>query len=133
MYTEKCKKAIAALESITGAFAKTERIAISTLKALLLPVGEHGVIITNLDELAEDEFIVLAEEKPFDFKPVTLVRYNEKKDAIEVFVSEWEEYKVSVSAEGRWVDIEDAHVDTHFLLDNVITNLEWADYYDEDE
>lgn len=133
MYTEKCKKAIAVLESITGAFAKTERLAISTLKALLLPVGEHGVTITNLDELAENEFIVLAEEKPFDFKPVTLVRYNEKKDSIEVFVSEWKEYKVSVSAEGRWVDIEDAHVDTHFLLDNVITNLEWADYYDEDE
>lgn len=132
MYAEKCKKAIAALESITGAFAKTEQLAIATLKALLLPVGEHGVTVTNLDELAEDEFIVLAEEKPFDFKPVTLVRYNEKKDSIEVFVSEWEEYKVSVSAEGRWVDIEDAHVDTHFLLDNVITNLEWADYYDED-
>lgn len=101
MYTEKCKKAIAALERITGAFAKTEQLAIATLKALLLPVGEHGVTITNLDELAEDEFIVLAEEKPFDFKPVTLVRYNEKKDSIEVFVSEWEEYKVSVSAEGR--------------------------------
>lgn len=133
MYTEKCKKAIATLESITGAFAKTEQLAIATLKALLLPVGEHGVTVTNLDELAENEFIVLAEEKPFDFKPVTLVRYNEKKDSIEVFVSEWEEYKVSVSAEGRWVDIEDAHVDTHFLLDNVITNLEWADYYDEDE
>ena len=132
MYAEKCKKAIAALESITGAFAKTEQLAIATLKALLLPVGEHGVTVTNLDDLAEDEFIVLAEEKPFDFKPVTLVRYNEKKDSIEVFVSEWEEYKVSVSAEGRWVDIEDAHVDTHFLLDNVITNLEWADYYDED-
>lgn len=133
MYTEKCKKAIAALESITGAFAKTEQLAIATLKALLLPVGEHGVTVTNLDELAEDEFIVLAEEKPFDFKPVTLVRYNEKKDSIEVFVSEWEEYKVSVSAEGRWVDIEDAHVDMHFLLDNVITNLEWADYYNEEE
>ena len=42
MHTEKCKKAIAALESITGAFAKTEQLAISTLKALLLPVGEHG-------------------------------------------------------------------------------------------
>jgi len=132
MCTDKCKTAIAALESITGAFAKTEQVAISTLKALLLPVGEHGVTVTNLDELAEDEFIVLAEEKPFDFKPVTLVRYNEKKDSIEVFVSEWEEYKVSVSAEGRWVDIENAHVDTHFLLDNVIVNLEWADYYDED-
>ena len=100
---------------------------------MLLPVGEHGVTITNLDEVADDEFIVLAEEKPFDFKPVTLVRYNEKKDSIELFVSEWERYMVSVSAEGRWVDIEDAHVDMHFLLDKVIVNLEWADYYDEDE
>lgn len=133
MHTEKCKKAIAALESITGAFAKTEQLAISTLKALLLPVGEHGVTITNLGDVSDDEFTVLTEEKPFDFKPVALIRYNEKKDSIELFVSEWERYEVSVSAEGRWVDIEDAHVDMHFLIDKVIVNLEWADYYDEDE
>lgn len=125
--------AVALLETATTAFANAQKAAISVLKTVLYPVGEHGVSITPLDDLYDDEFVCFAEQFPFEFKPVTLVRYNEKNRKVEVFISEWDKEKKVVYADGRWVDIEEAHVDTHFLLDEVITNLEWADYYDDED
>jgi hypothetical protein len=124
--------AIALLETATTAFSNAQKAAISVLKTVLRPVGEHGISLTPLDDLYDDEFVCLAEEEPFEFKPITLVRYNDKTDIIEVFVSEWDKEKKVVLADGHWIDIEEAHVDIQFLLEEVITNLEWADYYDED-
>ena len=132
MKTQEYPLAIALLESATASFMNAKNIAISVLKKVLRPVGEHVVSITPLDDLYDDEFACLAEEEPFNFKPITLVRYNEETDIVEVYVSEWEdENKKSVSAEGHWINIDDAYTDIHFLLDEVIVNLEWADYYDE--
>lgn len=132
-YGKRLSAAFDKIDAATATMKKAEDNAIATLAEILRPVGEHGVTITCLDDCAEGEFISLAEVEPLNFKPVTLARYNEKNNQVEVFVSEWEEYGKSVSAEGEWMNIEDAHVDIHFLLDNVVVNLEYADYYDEDE
>lgn len=131
-YGERLKTALVRLYSSTVKMKKAEDDAIKTLATVLRPIGEHGVTITCLDDCAEGEFISIAEVEPFNFKPVALARYNEKNDQVEVFVSEWEEYGKSVSEEGKWMNIKDANVDIHLLLDNVKVYLEYADYYDED-
>ena len=128
----RCEEAIARLMDATRTMHDAEREARNILKKVLLPVGEHGATVNVLGN-TEGEFVVLAEENPCEFKPVTLVRYNVKHDKLEVFVSEWEKRFEVIAADGRWVDYENAHVDTHFLIDVVMQNLEYADYYDEDE
>lgn len=132
-YGQRLSEAFDRIDVATADLKEAEDNAIGVLEEILRPVGEHGATVTCLDACAEDEFISLAEVKPFQFKPVTLVRYNEKNNQVEVFVSEWEEYGKSISAEGEWMNIISAHVDIHFLLDNVVESLEYADYYDEDE
>lgn len=108
-------------------FKSAEDNAREILKKILEPVGEHGVTITHLDTDCEDEFIAWAEPNPCDFHPVTLIRYW--KGNLEVFLSERDE-RGNVKADGQWVDYDNAHVDTWFIMDEVEINLEWADGYD---
>ena len=128
----KCEEAINRLLDATRTMHNAEMEAREILKKVLLPVGEHGATVNVLGH-TEGEFVVLAEQNPCEFKPVTLVRYNVTKGKLEVFVSEWEKPNEIIAADGVWVDYEDAHVDTHFLLDTVMENLEYADYYDGEE
>ena len=132
-YGKRLSEAFDRIDVVSADLKEAEDNAIGVLEEILRPVGKHGATVTCLDACAEDEFISLAEVKPFQFKPVTLVRYNEENHRVEVFVSEWEEYGKSISAEGEWMYIVTAHVDIHFLLDNVVASLEYADYYDEDD
>ena len=126
------EEAVARLMDATRIMHDAEKEAREILKKVLLPVGEHGATVNVLGP-TEGEFVVLAEQNPCEFKPVTLVRYNLKHDKLEVFVSEWEIRYKEIAADGKWVDYEDAHVDTHFLLDVVMQNIEYADYYDGEE
>lgn len=125
-------EALSSLVDAGGGINEAERKAKGILMEVLAPVGEHGVTVEPLGRI-DDGFIVLAEEHPFQFKPITLVRYNKIKYRLEVFVSEWEKENESIDSEGKWIWLEDAHTDIHFLIDRVIENLEYADYYDEEE
>ena len=124
--------AIARLMEATHIMHNAELKAREILKSVLIPIGEHGATVNVLGH-TEGEFVVLAEQNPCEFKPVTLVRYNVEKGKLEVFVSEWEKPNEIIAADGVWVDYENAHVDTHFLLDVVMQNIEYADYYDGEE
>lgn len=124
--------AISALCDGTKLMHEAELQAKDILIGVLKPIGEHGATVENVGH-TEGEFVVLAEQNPCEFKPITLVRYNLIEDKLEVFVSEWEKENEIIDSAGEWVDFDDAHTDIHFLLDRVMENLEYADYYDEDD
>ena len=131
-YNEKVQTAINELVIRRAAFHRAEENAQKSLKLVLEDAGEHGVSLAPVDCI-EHEYIALAEYEPQTFLPITAIRYWNGK--LEVFMQDYEpkcggwEFLPS----GSWIEYESAHPDTHFILDLVIENLEWADgYQDED-
>lgn len=131
-YNEKVQLAIDALSIRRCVMYVAEQKAIETLKLVLAKAGQHGVPIAPVDCI-ENEYIALAEYDPQTFLPITAIRcWNGK---LEVFLQDYEPKcgGWTFLPSGSWMDYKDAHPDTHFILDLVIENLEWADgYQDED-
>ena len=131
-YNERVQLAVNALAIRRDTMHKAEQDAIETLKLVLERAGEHGVGIAPVDCI-ENEYIALAEYEPQTFLPITLIRYWNGK--LEVFMQDYEPScgGWTFLSSGSWIEYESAHADTHFILDLVIENLEWADgYQDED-
>lgn len=131
-YNNKVRKAMIALGAVRDNLYDAEIRAIEVLKHFLEDAGEHGVPIAPVDCI-EHEYIALAEYEPQTFLPITAIRYWNGK--LEVFMQDYEpkcggwEFLPS----GSWIEYESAHPDTHFILDLVIENLEWADGYQDEE
>ena len=131
-YNERVQLAVDALAIRRDTMYKAEQDAIETLKLVLKRAGEHGVGIAPVDCI-EHEYIALAEYEPQTFLPITLIRYWDGK--LQVFLQNYEPNSAgwTFTDGGFWTEYENAHTDTHFILDLVIENLEWADgYQDED-
>lgn len=131
-YNEKVQDAIDKLSSWRDEFYRVEQEAKRMLEWVLSPCGEYGVPIAPVDCI-ENEYIALAEYDHQTFLPITAIRFWNGK--LEVFLQDYEPKcgGWAFLPSGYWLDYVDAHTDTHFILDLVIENLEWADgYQDED-
>ena len=125
----KVQIAIDALMIRLGEFSKAEKDALSTIKLVLIPAGEHGASLAPLD-YTDGIHVPVAEVEPQVFKPITLIRYW--KGRLEVFVSDYEQTEDmgwKILPDGKWVLYEDASVDTWFLLDVLMENIEYSDGY----
>lgn len=110
--------------------SRVEREGLRMLEWALSPHGEHGVQIAPMDYI-EDEYIALAEYDHQTFLPITAIRFWNGE--LEVFLQDYEPKHGGWTflPSGHWIEYEEAHTDTHFILDLVIESLEWmkADQY----
>lgn len=126
---DKLESAIKAIETSRLVFRKAEEEAIKTMKFVLEKAGENGVDICPGD-FTDDLYVAVAEIEASIFEPVASIRYWKSK--LEVFIPNHKrdgEQGWEILPEGRWVDYEDAKLDTWLMLDLISENIEYSDGY----
>lgn len=127
---EKVQFAKKTLSTMAKEMYDAEKRAINVIKDVLRPCNGGECLIGTEDYCADDIFYVYGEPKPSVFRRVLAIRLN-KDDELEV---QLEGEPIGDMIEGGWTPFGRAFIaDIHFLLDEIGSNIEYSDGYQDGE
>lgn len=127
---EKVQFAKKTLSTMAKEMYYAEKKAINVIKDVLRPCN-GGECLIGTEDFADDIFYVYGEPKPNVFRRVLSVRLNKITDELEV---QLEGEPIGDMIEGGWTPFDRAFiVDIHFLLDEIGSNIEYSDGYQDGE
>ena len=122
---EKAQAAKKTLSDMGKEMYNAEKKAINIIREVLRPCN-GGECLIGTEDFADDIFYVYAEPKPSVFRRVLSVRLN-KDDEIEV---QLEGEPIGDMDNEGWCNFSNAYIcDIHFLLDEIASNIEYSDGY----
>lgn len=123
---EKVRFAKKTLSDMGKEMYDAERKAINVIKDVLRPCN-GGECLIGTEDFADNIFYVYGEPKPSVFRRVLSVRLNKITDELEV---QLDGEPIGLMDNEGWCNFSNAYIcDIHFLLDEIASNIEYSDGY----